>query len=59
MVLRYQETFDGAKGWVLELKRRGDPDVVIALAGNKCDLDSERAVDEDVSDDSHGHVCNT
>ena len=30
-----RESFDGAKSWVRELQRRGDPNVVIALAGNK------------------------
>ena len=42
-----QESFDGpngAKSWVKELQRRGDPDVVICLAGNKCDLEDKRAV---------------
>lgn len=39
-----KETFTGAKSWVRELQRRGDPNVVIALAGNKADSDS-RAVE--------------
>lgn len=30
-----RESFEGAKSWVRELQRRGDPNVVIALAGNK------------------------
>jgi len=30
---------------VKELQRRGDPNVVIALAGNKADLDSRRKVE--------------
>jgi len=30
-------SFDGAKSWVKELQRRGEADVVIALAGNKAD----------------------
>jgi GTPase SAR1 family protein len=30
-----RDTFEGAKSWVKELQRRGDPNVVIALAGNK------------------------
>ncbi len=42
-----QESFNGAKSWVKELQRRGDPGVVIALAGNKCDLAS-RVVAKDV-----------
>ena len=39
-----QESFNGAKGWIKELMRRGDPNVVIALAGNKSDLAHSRTV---------------
>mmetsp|Transcript_58072 Transcript_58072/g.67800 ORF Transcript_58072/g.67800 Transcript_58072/m.67800 type:complete len:194 (-) Transcript_58072:453-1034(-) len=39
------DSFAGAKSWVKELQRRGDPNVVIALAGNKADLDSRRKVE--------------
>lgn len=39
------ESFSGAKSWVKELQRRGDPNVVIALAGNKADLESRRKVE--------------
>ncbi|CAB9522511.1 Ras-related protein Rab [Seminavis robusta] len=39
------DSFTGAKSWVKELQRRGDPNVVIALAGNKADLDSRRKVE--------------
>mmetsp|Transcript_2653 Transcript_2653/g.8310 ORF Transcript_2653/g.8310 Transcript_2653/m.8310 type:complete len:198 (-) Transcript_2653:507-1100(-) len=39
-----KESFNGAKSWVKELQRRGDPNVVIALAGNKADLHSKRRV---------------
>jgi Ras-related protein Rab-5C len=39
------DSFTGAKSWVKELQRRGDPNVVIALAGNKADLEARRAVD--------------
>lgn len=38
-----KDSFEGAKSWVRELQKRGEPDVVIALAGNKCDI-SNRAV---------------
>lgn len=37
-----------AKAWVNELQRQADPNIVIALAGNKCDLDSRRAVETEV-----------
>eukprot|EP00538_Stauroneis_constricta_P007088 CAMPEP_0119570146 /NCGR_PEP_ID=MMETSP1352-20130426/43467_1 /TAXON_ID=265584 /ORGANISM="Stauroneis constricta, Strain CCMP1120" /LENGTH=214 /DNA_ID=CAMNT_0007619811 /DNA_START=448 /DNA_END=1093 /DNA_ORIENTATION=- len=39
------DSFAGAKSWVKELQRRGDPNVVIALAGNKADLEARRQVD--------------
>ena len=39
---RSQESFNGAKSWVKELQRRGDPNVIIALAGNKADLEHRR-----------------
>lgn len=31
-----KDSFNGAKSWVKELQRRGDPNVVIALAGKWC-----------------------
>ena len=37
--LTSQESFSGAKSWVKELQRRGDANVVIALAGNKLDVE--------------------
>ena len=40
-----QDSFTGAKSWVKELQRRGDPNVVIALAGNKADLEARRNVE--------------
>jgi GTPase SAR1 family protein len=39
-----KDSFNGAKSWVKELQRRGDPNVVIALAGNKADLEGRRQV---------------
>lgn len=41
------DSFAGAKSWVKELQRRGDPNVVIALAGNKADLEARRKVEFD------------
>ena len=38
-----KQSFAGAKSWIEELNRRGDPGCVIALAGNKADL--KRKVD--------------
>ena len=39
-----KDSFNGAKSWVKELQRRGDANVVIALAGNKADMESKRKV---------------
>eukprot|EP01118_Nematostelium_gracile_P004646 TRINITY_DN154_c0_g3_i1.p1 TRINITY_DN154_c0_g3~~TRINITY_DN154_c0_g3_i1.p1 ORF type:complete len:197 (-),score=48.61 TRINITY_DN154_c0_g3_i1:36-626(-) len=38
------ESFERAKSWVKELQRQGNPNIVIALAGNKVDLASHRKV---------------
>ena len=44
--LSNKDSYNGAKSWVKELLRRGDPNVVIALAGNKADLPpSQRKVE--------------
>uniref|UniRef100_K7E5L4 small monomeric GTPase n=1 Tax=Monodelphis domestica TaxID=13616 RepID=K7E5L4_MONDO len=40
-----EESFARAKNWVKELQRQASPNIVIALAGNKADLASKRAVD--------------
>ncbi|MBZ3874209.1 Ras-related protein Rab-5C [Sciurus carolinensis] len=37
-------TFAWAKNWVKELQRQASPNIVIALAGNKADLASKRAM---------------
>ncbi|KAI8985171.1 ras family-domain-containing protein [Pilobolus umbonatus] len=42
-------SLDKAKAWVNELQRQADPNIVIALAGNKCDLEGRRAVDTKVA----------
>jgi len=39
------ESFTRAKNWVKELQRQGNPNIVIALAGNKADLGSKRRVE--------------
>jgi small GTP-binding protein len=38
------DSFEGAKLWIRELKLYGQPNVVVALAANKCDLESNRKV---------------
>lgn len=45
----FQDTFVRAKNWVKELQRQASPNIVIALAGNKADLATKRAVDFQVS----------
>ncbi|KAF7726772.1 GTP-binding protein of the rab/ypt [Apophysomyces ossiformis] len=42
---RYKTSLEKAKAWVNELQRQADPNIVIALAGNKSDLDARRAID--------------
>lgn len=39
-----KHTFDNAKKWVNEIQLRGLPDVIIALVGNKTDLESSRQI---------------
>ena len=40
-------SFERAKSWIEELHRQAKPDIVIALAGNKCDDASNRLVTYD------------
>ncbi|CAM9418880.1 unnamed protein product [Lampetra planeri] len=40
-----QDSFARAKNWVKELQRQANPNIVIALAGNKTDLANQRTVD--------------
>jgi len=35
------DSFRGAKTWIEELQRQGSSDIVIGLAGNKCDLEDK------------------
>ncbi|CAO0792711.1 unnamed protein product [Mucor circinelloides] len=41
-------SLEKAKAWVNELQRQADPNIVIALAGNKCDLEARRAIETKV-----------
>jgi len=43
-------SFEGAISWITELQRRGDPNVVLALAGNKADNESQRQVPKEEAD---------
>ncbi|KAG5438867.1 hypothetical protein PCK2_000908 [Pneumocystis canis] len=40
-----KESLDKAKAWVKELHRQANENIVIALAGNKADLESQRAIE--------------
>ena len=40
------ESFAGAKTWITELKKRANMDCIIALAGNKSDLEFQRKVNK-------------
>lgn len=39
-----QDSFNKAKSWVKELQRQGNPNMIMALSGNKADLAEGRAV---------------
>ena len=43
-----QDSFEGAKRWVGELKSLHAPDIVICLAGNKVDMDARRVVETEM-----------
>ncbi|KAJ3672308.1 hypothetical protein LUZ60_007029 [Juncus effusus] len=38
------ESFEKAKKWVVELQKQGNPNMVMALAGNKADIEDRRKV---------------
>ncbi|KAF0441923.1 ras protein [Gigaspora margarita] len=42
-------SLEKAKSWVNELKRQADPNIVIALAGNKSDLSERRVIDTETA----------
>jgi len=42
-----RDSFERAQNWVKELQRQGNPNIVIALAGNKLDLAEHRQVPSD------------
>jgi small GTP-binding protein len=41
------DSFARAKAWVRELQRQGNPNMIMALAGNKADLQEQRTVPAD------------
>jgi len=44
-----QVSYTRAQGWVKELQKQEGPSIIIALAGNKADLNDLRAVEADVT----------
>jgi len=40
------DSFERAKSWIKELQRQGNPNIVIALAGNKADLEGNRRIQQ-------------
>ena len=43
-------SFEGAKSWVKELQKKGEPNVVIALAGNKSDSKERKVEAEEAAE---------
>jgi len=39
-----RETFNHLKGWLQEVRENSNKEMVIMLIGNKCDLESKRAI---------------
>ncbi|XP_046923885.1 ras-related protein Rab-22A isoform X3 [Lynx rufus] len=58
-----EETFSTLKNWVRELRQHGPPNIVVAIAGNKCDLIDVREVMErdakDYADSIHAIFVET
>ena len=40
-----KDSFNKGKSWIKELQRQANPNIVIALAGNKVDLEAQREVE--------------
>ncbi|XP_060724503.1 ras-related protein Rab-22A isoform X2 [Tachysurus vachellii] len=58
-----RESFLTLKNWVKELRQHGPPNIVVAIAGNKCDLSDAREVQEkdakDYADSIHAIFVET
>jgi Ras-related protein Rab-5C len=52
-------SLDKAKSWVKELQRQANPNIVIALAGNKIDLVQDNEESEELADDGSTVVANS
>lgn len=40
----FQATFEVLRDWIRELQKLGPSNIVLAIAGNKCDLEDNREV---------------
>ncbi|KAM8914360.1 ras-related protein Rab-22A isoform 2-T2 [Spinachia spinachia] len=58
-----RDSFQTLKNWVKELRQHGPPNIVVAIAGNKCDLSDAREVPEkdakDYADSIHAIFVET
>ncbi|KAA0712716.1 Ras-related protein [Triplophysa tibetana] len=46
-----EDSFQTLKNWVKELRQHGPPNIVVAIAGNKCDLsDAREVLEKDAKD---------
>ncbi|CAN9511886.1 unnamed protein product [Ophioblennius macclurei] len=58
-----EDSFQTLKNWVKELRQHGPPNIVVAIAGNKCDLSDAREVPEkdakDYADSIHAIFVET
>ena len=41
-----QKSFESVKTWIRDLKQYADPQIVLAIAGNKSDLEDLREIQE-------------
>jgi len=39
-----QNSFKAVKSWIRELKQYAEADIILAIAGNKCDLEDLREI---------------
>ena len=44
LINSFQSSFYALKDWIKEIKRYGPSECVVAIAGNKCDLEDQREV---------------
>ena len=53
-----QSSFKAVKLWIRELKQYAEADIVLAIAGNKCDLDDLREIQyKGLEFQSSGFLC--